>query len=396
MEFAYNYKADTGSGQVVSGVIHAKSQLQAYNTLRRGGFSPRFVKLNPMESLGGILKSGFNKGELARFYITLGRRLNNGKGTGQGLDAAKEYIRDQRLRQAVIIMRQAIADGQNEHMAMQTAGFPSRDCLVIQSTAETGKTGETFTSLGEELQRSETMRRAVASTFRMPIILSIFMILFIWAALMFIAPSTLAFLKQTGLKLNFSPLIAGYFEFVKLFHVQAIISSIIYFGVFIGIGFFFRSALFRKLLDKSSTMRNLSMKSDHASLWRNFLLLFEAAVPIKEAAKIVGASAVRDDSKAAFLKLGRHIEAGRDMEDAVRNAGFPDFIVGRMSAAVSSGDIAEGLNDMVVDLEEDVTILTGILQENAKILSILGMGAGILLVFVMTYYPMIASVMSNL
>jgi hypothetical protein len=40
-------------------------------------------------------------------------------------------------------------------------------------------------------------------------------------------------------------------------------------------------------------------------------------------------------------------------------------------------------------------MLTEVLQENAKIFSILGMGAGVLVVFVFTYYPMIASVMSN-
>lgn len=396
MEFAYNYRALSSTGKTVNGIIYATSQLAAYTTLKKGGFVPKSVKLDPGSTVAGLLHRGFNKSELARFYITLGRRLKNGKATGEGLEAAVEYIKDSRLRQAVVIMRQALQDGQNEFTAMQTAGFPLRDTLVIQSTSETGKTGETFLSLGEELQRNEAMRRAVASTFRMPIILSIFMVIFIWAALMFIAPSTLAFLKQTGLKLNFSPMIAAYFEFVRLFHIQAILSSIAYFGVFIGIAFGIRSQAFKQLLDKSKTMRNLSMKSDHASLWNSFMLLFNASVPIKEASRIVGASANRPDSKAAFTKMGKLIEGGRSIEDSVRQAGFPDFVVSRIASAVSSGDTAEGLRDMVTDLEEDVQILTGMLQENAKMLSIVGMGFGVLLVFVMTYYPMIASVMSNL
>lgn len=396
MDYAYTYKANNSSGKYMTGVIYAPSQLAAYTTLKKGGFVPKSVAFNLGETIKGSLKRGFNKSELARFYITLGRRLKNGKATGEGLEAAVEYIRDQRLRQSVVIMRQAIADGQNEHTAMQTASFPSRDCLVISSTAETGKTGETFLSLGEELQRSEAMRRAVASTFRMPIILSVFMVVFIWAALMFIAPSTLAFLKQTGLKLNFSPLIAGYFDFVRLFHKQAIISSIIYFGFFIACALGLRSQAFKRFLDNFATMRNLSIKSDHAMLWNSFLLLFNAAVPIKEAARIVGASANRQDSRDAFTKMGKLIEGGRSIEDAARVSGFPDFIVSRVNSAVSSGDTADGLQDMVTDLEEDVQILTGILQENAKVASIIGMGFGILLVFTMTYYPMIASVMSNL
>lgn len=396
MEFAYNYRALNSAGRPMNGVIYAESQLKAYTTLKKGGFIPKSIQLNPAESLGCQLKRGFNKAELARFYITLGRRLRNGKPTGEGLESAVEYVKDGRLRQCIIIMRQAIADGQNEHTAMVTAGFPSRDCLVIQSTAETGKTGDTFLSLGEELQRTESMRKAIASTFRMPIILSVFMILFIWAAIMFIAPSTLAFLKQTGLKLNFSPLIQGYFDFVNLFHKASILSSILYFAVFIALAAFLRSNTFKAFLDKSKTLRDLSIKGDHATLWNSFLLLYMAAVPVKEASRIVGASANRLDSKAAFTKMGRLIEGGRNIQEAVAGAGFPDFIVSRVKAAADSGDIGEGLRDMVTDLEEDVTTLTGVLQENAKIASIIGMGAGVLLVFVMTYYPMIASVMSNL
>lgn len=396
MDLAYNYKALNSAGRPMTGIIYAESKLKAYTTLKKGGFVPKNLQLNPQETLGCLFKSDFNKVELARFYITLGRRLRNGKPTGEGLESAVEYVKDNRLKQAIVIMRQAIADGQNEHSAMLTAGFPSRDCLVIHSTSETGKTGDTFLSLGEELQRTVAMKKAIASTFRMPIILSIFMILFIWAAIMFIAPSTLAFLKQTGLKLNFSPLIQGYFDFVNLFHKASLLSSIAYFGIFAALAFGIRSNSFKAFLDKSKTMRDLSIKGDHATLWNSFLLLYSAAVPVKEASRIVGASANRLDSKAAFTKMGKLIQGGRNVQEAVSGAGFPDFIVSRVKAAADSGDIGEGLKDMVADLEEDVTTLTGVLQENAKIVSILGMGAGVLLVFVMTYYPMIASVMSNL
>jgi type II secretory pathway component PulF len=396
MELAYKYSAKSSRGQRIEGIVHAPNKALAYAKLKKGGFLPIRVDLEPMQSLSGVFKTSFNKAELARFYVTLGRRMNNGKSLVDGLESATEYLQDQRLRQSVMMMRQSLLDGQGESQAMQAAGFPRRDTLVIRSTAETGKTGESFLSLGDEISRSEALRRSMASTFRMPAIMAVFMVVFIWAALMFIAPQTLAFLKQTGLKLNFSPLIKNYFELVRLFHLQSIVSSVLYFGVFGSIAWFLRTESFRSFLDRFKTLRNLSMKSDHAALWNSFSLLYDAAVPAKEAAVIVGDSAKRDDSRQAFLKMGRYIESGRSLEDAVAAAGFPQFVVAGVSSAASGGDVVAGLTDMVRNFEEDVSVLTAMLQENAKVFSILAMGAGVLLVFVMTYYPMLASVMSNL
>ncbi|MCC5609585.1 type II secretion system F family protein [Nostoc sp. CHAB 5834] len=395
MDIAFKYLAKSSRGHRMSGIVHASGKPLAFAKLKKGGFLPIKVEMSPLDTISGWFHPSFNKSELARLYTTVGRRLSNGKSMVEGLEAASEYIEDARLRQAVMLMRQSVLDGQNEFQAMQAAGFPKRDCLVIKSTSESGKTGESFISLGDEITRVEALRKSVASTFRMPAMMGVFMVLFVWAALMFIAPATMNFLKQTGLKLNFSPLISAYFRLVEIFHVQAIVSSVIYFGAFAGFAYFLRSETFKKFLDKFKSLRTLSVKSDHAALWNSFCLLYDAAVPAREAAAIVGDSARRHDSKISFLRLSKLVESGRSLEDAVAAAGFPQFVISGISSASSGGDMVQGITDMVRNLEEDARVLTAILQENAKIASVLAMGAGVMLVFVFTYYPMIASVMSN-
>ena len=395
MEFAYKYSAKNTRGQLITGVVHAKSKPLAFSRLKKGGFMPMKVETSILQSISGWFSPEFNKGELSRLYTTVGRRLNNGKSLVEGLEAASEYIQDARLRQGVMLMRQAILDGSNEFQAMDAAGFPRRDCLVIRSTSEAGKTGESFKSLGEEIIRVEALRQGVSSTFRVPAIMGVFMVLFVWAAIMFIAPATLAFLKQTGLKMNFSPLIARYFDFVRFWHLQATVSSIVYFGAFASFIYFIRSTTFKQMLDKIKTLRMLSVKSDHAALWNSFSLLYDAAVPAREAAAIVGDSAHREDSRVAFRKMAKLVESGRSLEDAASQSGFPAFIASGVTSAASGGDMVAGLEDMSRNLEEDVMVLTSMLQENAKIASILVMGVGVLIVFIFTYYPMIASVMSN-
>lgn len=383
------------AGQKLSGVVYAPNKPLAYSRLKKGGLLPVIVKFSLWDSLSGWATPGFDTQELSRLYTTVGRRLSNGKSMVSGLEAASEYIANARLRQAVVLMRQSLMDGQSEYMAMLSAGFPKRDSLVVRSTAEAGKTAQSFVSLGEEIARVESLRKALASTFRVPSMMAVFMVLFVWAALMFIAPATLSFLKQTGLKVNFSPLLSAYFNLVRVFHKSATVSSIVYFGGFFLIAKFLWSNTFKSWMDKFKTLRMLSLKSDHAALWNSFSLLYDAAVPAREAAAIVSGAAVRKDSKVAFLKLAKYVEAGRSLEDATAAAGFPAFIVSGVSAAASSGDMVSGLSDLTRNLEEDVRMLTTVIQDNAKVASILVMGVGVLIVFVFTYYPMIASVMSN-
>lgn len=395
MQKAYKYTAKSSSGHLLEGIVHANSAPLAAAQLKRGGFSPLKLALHPLQTLKGWFSPGMNAQELSRLYTTVGRRLQNGKSMVEGLEAAIEYIQDARLRQGVMQMRQGILDGQTEYQAMLGAGFPRRDCMVIRSTAEAGKTGESFIALGAELTRNESLRKAIKGTFRMPAIMSIFMVCFVWAALMFIAPATLAFLKQTGLKLNFSPILQAYFELVRIFHISATLSSVIYFGAVGAVIYWLRSKHFKRQLDRFKTLRDLNTKADQSRLWRSFAMLYDAAVPAREAAQVVGASANREDSERAFRRMAQLVEAGRSIEDAAMVAGFPRFISGGVASAASAGNMVEGLNDMCTNLEEDVTMLTAVLQENAKIFSVVGMGLGILVVFMFTYYPMIASVMAN-
>lgn len=395
MQKAYKYTAKSSEGHLLEGIVHAESAPLAAAQLKRGGFTPVKMSLHPLQTVKGWFNPNMHAQELARLYTTVGRRLQNGKSMVDGLEAAIEYIQDARLRQGVMQMRQGIIDGQTEYQAMLSAGFPRRDCMVIRSTSEAGKTGESFIALGAELTRNETLRKAIKGTFRMPVIMSVFMVVFVWAALMFIAPATLAFLKQTGLKLNFSPILQAYFELVRVFHLSSAVSSIIYFGAAGAVAYYLRTAHFKKQLDRFKTVKDLSVKSDQARLWRSFAMLYDAAVPAREAAQVVGASAAREDSGRAFRRMAQLVEAGRSLEDAAVVSGFPRFIAGGVASAASAGNMVEGLNDMCVNLEEDVTMLTAVLQENAKIFSVVGMGLGILVVFLFTYYPMIASVMAN-
>ena len=395
MDLAYKYIAKTESGQTLTGVTFGPSKALAGARLKKIGFRPTSLQLALGATLGSWVSPDFDAAQLARFYRTIGRRLERSKPLAEGLEAALEYINDERLRGAILVFRQCVQDGQTQHQGLVAAGFPRRDAMVIRSTEQAGSTGKAYLSLAAEVERTYQLRRSIKSVFYLPAAMAVFMIFFVWAALSYITPLTMSFLKQTGSSRGLNPAIEMYFSFARHFNESHTLSSVLYFGAFLGLAVFLRSDVFRKQLDRIPFLRKMSEKGDHATLWSNFALLYDAAVPAKDAARIVADAASRSDSRQAFVKMGRLLEGGRDLGEAASLAGFPSFVGAGVRAAVSGGDLKDGLHDMTAGLEDDVTTLAGMLKENVKIGSTIAVALGVFMVFLVTYYPILASILSQ-
>lgn len=396
MERAYNYQARTSKGKLINGLIYAENRPLGFSKLKRNGFAPVSLELNLPATVSGVISNEFSQPELARFYHTLGRRMKNGKAIIEGLSAAAEYVTDQRLKQAILVMRQATTDGQNEYQAMTAAGFPHRDAMVVRATSSAGNTGDAFISLALEIQRVYDLRKSVKQIFRMPIIMLFMMYAFFYGSLVWVAPMTMGFLKNLNMKLNMGAFNQGYFDFATFFNANIWMASAVYFAVPVGIVYGVKSEGFGKALDKFKRLRDISVKSDMAALWNSFGMLYDAAIPVKEICRILADAATRPDSRTNFRKLGRYVESGRAIEDAIQVSGFPSFVVSGVRASDSGGNLVEGLKDMVKNLEEDVFAMTEILKENVKILALLIVASGVTLIFFVTYYPIISSVLSAL
>lgn len=396
MEIAFNYQARTPKGKIITGLIYAQNRPLGFSKLKRNGFAPISLDLSIPATVKGLISTDFNQPELARFYHTLGRRMKNGKAMIEGLTAASEYVNDQRLKQAIMVMKQATSDGQNEFQAMTSAGFPYRDAMVVKATSSAGNTGDAFISLASEILRVYELRKSVTQIFRMPVIMIFMMYAFFYASLVWVAPMTMGFLKNLNMKLNMSAFNQGYFDFATFFNANRWVASAVYFAVPIAVIYVVKSEGFGNALDKFKKLRDISVKSDQAALWNSFSMLYDAAIPVKEACRILADAAKRPDSRANFRKLGRLVESGRAIEDAIQVSGFPPFVVSGVRASDSGGNLVEGLKDMVKNLEEDVFSMTEILKENVKILALLIVASGVTLIFFVTYYPIISSVLSAL
>jgi type II secretory pathway component PulF len=396
MDYAYTYKARTPRGKLLDGFVFARSRALAFSKLKRNGFQPISIALSAEQTVRSIVSPEFNQAELSRFYATIGRRINNNRSFLEGLDAAIEFITDPRLRQSIMVMRQAAQDGQTEKEAMLTAEFPARDAMVIGAANRSGNTGDAFIELSREIAQAHSMRKAVKQIFRMPMMMAILMYSFFYGALVWVAPMTMKFLKNISVNLHMSSFNKAYFAFAEWFNSNLLIGSALYFTVPVLVFFFLRSQTFADMKDRSKKLRVISQKTDQAVLWNSYALLYDAATSSREACHILSQAASRLDSKVSFQKLGRFLEAGRTLDESVKPSGFPDFVVTGVKSAASSGNLTEGIHDMVRNLDEDVITLTETLKENVKTLAVVLMACGVGLIFFVTYYPIVSSVLTNL
>ena len=395
MDLSFKYLAKSDTGRRVEGHIEAANSTSARVRLKKSGLTPITVTFDLNESFHRLRGGEFDIAQLARLYTTLGRRIKNGKSMVEGLEAASEYLTDPRLKQATLRMRQAILDGQPEHQAMIAAGFPRRDAMIIRSTSEVGRTGETFISLALERARVASLRRSVKQVFFLPSLMLVFIYGFFFFSLWKIAPATSKFLKQTNLKIKMNAFNQSYFDFAAFFNRHFLVCAILYFGLPLCAYFLLRSGGFRKLLDKIPSIQNLSVRSDQAALWNSFGLLYDAAIPVRDACLILADAASRPDSKASFQRLSKKIDSGLPVEEAIQGCGFPAFIVAGVRSSASGGDLVAGIADLVRNLEEDVLISTEILKEKVKIASILLVALGVLFTAATSYLPIATTVLQN-
>lgn len=398
MDFAYNYRSKTQRGRLVGGVVYASSKALAIGQLRRGGLAPFEIKVDIGKTLLGTIKTTFNTRDLARFYATIGRRIKKDKPLIEGLSSAADFVQDSRLRQAIQVMRLAIMDGRGEGDAMGLAGFSQRDSKIVAASATAGRVGDAFLSLSREATREGQLKNGLWAIFMMPMFLMTLIYAGFYGALVFAAPSTLAFLKQADVNINkMSEFHQNYFAFAQWFNDGLMVNTVWFWAIPVAIAFILaKTSLLAWVGDKFRWLREISIKTDAAMLWSSYALLYDANISPREICKLLQPTAVREDSRIAMRKMQMMLNNGVSQEDAVSRAGFQPFVVEAVKSSLSAGDLAQGLRELCDSLEEDILVITQILKDVMKVVSLIALGIGVGGLFMVSYFPLVSVVLQNL
>lgn len=398
MEFAYRYEALTNNKKLISGTVFGRDEDEAFSRLLRCALRPMSIKISPWKTLSNISSTDFAEKDLIRFYRALGRRLS-GRSAGiltDCLKSAGDFIRDDRLKQSVLMMLQGILDGKVESTAMVAAGFPKRDAMVVKAASQSGNIGEAFTSLSVELERSTQMRSSMKRIWRMPLMMITMVYGLTYLALITLMPQSAKFMKEMGVGESAPDFAKLVNTFTEIFNANLAVSTSIYLALPIVVFLIIRSEKFLNFVDRIAWMREISVKSDQGALWNGFILLYDAGVVGMEATNILRDAAKRSDSRKMFTRLGALLQGGFAYEEAVVKANFPEFVIDGVRAGIASNHLTEELADMTRSLSMDVADRTQQISEMVEIGSKLLAGAFILGLILITYYPTFGTAIQSL
>ncbi len=391
MNFAYRYNAHNQSSKAVTGLVYAETSDSAYAKLKRAGLRVASLRFDILGTLNG-LSGKFDIRELVRFYRTMGKRLEAGKPMISGMEAAISFTTDPLLINALRLMQQRLMDGAKVADAMHSAGFPERDLNVIRAADASGKQGQAFIRLSEDVERTERLRSAISSTFLPMKVLAIVGLIGVYVAMGWLSPTMIRFFAQwsNGNAPHLPPAIVLYNAVAVWVAAHKIAgAAMLMLLVFAG-NALLNSRLVKQSADYWNNWRMISEKSDHSSAWTSFGLLYDAGgISAYESAAVVRKSCVRQDSQDMFNRMDKILRLGVPISVAVTRAGFPLYVINGVKSAEEGGaSLAEGLLSMVSDLEQDVEVMTGILKIKITYLSQIFGGLIVSGFFYVTLYPM--------
>lgn len=399
MRKAYNYIAKTSGGLTEEGILVAQSEDDVIFRLRDRGLRALSVEVNPIDSINLLSASHFDPGGLASYYMGLGLRLKNGMDPTIAVSDMKDQPRNFRLRIAAQELESLLRTGMKLGAAMSAAGFPERDCAVIQAMEQGAKTAQGLENISKDYHRTAEIQRKIKGMMLEPMFISLVGAIGIWVTIVFGVPIyQSAFAKMSANAAAKEPAyVKIFYGFADLFDKAVVINSVLYVLAILAIIIFLRSKLFRRLLDNISTLRRFSEMVDNAALWGGFRLLIETSMDPEQIPFMMAKSAHRPDSREAFENLGNMVRRGVRFSPAIKQSGFPEYISREAASAMSAPGIEAQVQalDMMRDiLALRVSELTEKVVTLSRIMTVVGAGMLVLAIAMLTFMPILITEMS--
>jgi type II secretory pathway component PulF len=393
--------SNAGGKRKIQGMVQARSEGYALGRVKRMGFKRPQVRVNAMQTLssgfGWIVHSDFDLRDKARLYETLGKRLQRDGSLLAALDSAQEYLQDGRLKGAVAILAAQVNDGQPLHAAMQTAGFSLRDSMVVRALSESGNAHQAFTDLAAEARTRYQRDTALSSALRMPILMMLVLYLALPAFFLGLGPKIIKFFKRLGTQnTNIPDSIKIIYGLVDWVNANVQIAALIYIAMGLGAIALWKSSIWSTLALKIKAFRDLSLKSEHASIWSVYGLMYAAGIPGQDICTVIKPATQLRSTSEALARMSKRLAAGSDDRDAVQSAGFPKFVVAGYRAARDSGSLSDGLKSFSAMLNEDIELLTAQTKAWLQLMSLVIMAFAVLGIFYVVYYPIAGPVLNSL
>lgn len=360
---AFEYEALDGAGKKARGYLTADSEVAARRELRRRQLAPLKVARAAGDA---VRKSGearsrkaLSKRELMLVTRQLSSLIDAGMPVEEAVGLVAGQVDAQAMRRVLTDLRSRVMEGErlSDAMAAHPGSFPPVYRAMVAAGEMSGGLGAVLDRLADYLEQADAVRRKLQAALIYPAALSVTAITVVAVLLIFIVPRLAEQFDGTGVTLpaltRFLIGLSGFLQASWPILLAGI--AVLVLGVLMAL----RRSAVREARDRvvlrvpvlGSTIR----KSEAARFARTMEILLQsgALLPdaLKAARRTAGNAAIAD----RIARVGKDVESGRALSDALRAAGgFPPLLVYMVAAGERSGTLGEMFGRAAAQVEQEL------------------------------------------
>jgi len=388
------YKAVTGEGRILSGIIEADNIRDAAYYLRNKELFPITITKKENNRLLSMLPFFSNKvrrKDILVFTRQLSLMLVSGLTLVKSLDILKNQATNEAMREIIDGVITDIQEGSSFSKALlkHPDVFSTVYVSIIRASEASGLLDKSLIRLADNLEKEQRLRSTIKAAFTYPTIVVILMIVVVFILMTFVIPKLTDLYKDLNVELPLSTKIV-----VSMSHLTTSFWPII-----LGFGFLF-SFLFRRLskteegkmlIDnlvlKLPILAPIIKKTILAEFSRTLGLLIGSGTLVVESLVETADIAGNVHFKNAILDASRRVEKGVTVGDALSvYTLFPPILIQLVKVGEQTGKLDETLLKASEYFEGEInqTVKTLTTAMEPFIMVTLGVGVGFLIFSIIT------------
>jgi general secretion pathway protein F len=321
----FRYRALTQNGDVVSGLISAKSAAEVARRID-------YLRLMPIDAIveeqaGSVSRLDFKFGTRARpedvtvFTLDLALLLKAGARLDEALELLANDIHIGRLHATVSAIRSNVLAGETfaDALVRHPTQFPSIYVALIRVGEASGALDHMLQVLAHERTRAETLRRKLADALRYPVFLLFAAAAVLVFFLTFVLPQFSTILHDFGAEID--PVAKIFLRISEFVNANKDVLGLVTAALMSGVFFAVRQAKWRialiSRLVRLPLIRTVATFHRTALFCRNLDVLLAAAVPLTTTLRILADIMEGTGGRATWSQVMDRVRHGGKLSDAI-------------------------------------------------------------------------------
>jgi type IV pilus assembly protein PilC len=394
----FAYKALDAKGASMSGQVDGSSKAEAAATLRNKGLT--VVDLNEVkQGLASIdIFAGMQRvksKDLTVFSRQFATMINSGLSMLRALSVLEEQTENKKLAEVIAAVRADVEAGISLSDALEK--HPKVFSRLYVSMVRAGEIGgildEVLNRLAAQLEKDDSIKRAVKSAMVYPIMIGAFAVIVLIGMVLFLIPVFAGMYKQMGnAKLPMlTRIMVGVSNVMKSWRGAIVLAVII--GVVIVIRKVKATpqgtmAWDRFKLNIPMGIGEIMRKMAVARFSRTLGTLISSGVPILQALEITGKAAGNALIEKVMMDVQTNVKEGQTISEPLQGVSvFPEMVVQMIAVGEETGSLDQMLQKVADFYEDEVNAAVKSLTSILEPIMMLGVGALVGTVVISMYLP---------